>query len=40
VLPSVFDALGIDDPGLEPGGLLVAHLRKGKVVATEEHRVR
>jgi 8-oxo-dGTP diphosphatase len=40
VLPSVFDALGVDDPGLEPGGLLVAHLRKGKVVATEEHRVR
>jgi 8-oxo-dGTP diphosphatase len=40
VLPSVFDALGIDDPGLEPGGLLVVHLRKGKVVATEAHRVR
>lgn len=40
VLPSVFDALGVDDPGLEPGGLLVAHLRKGRVVATEVHQVR
>ncbi|MFC4787360.1 NUDIX hydrolase [Nocardioides sp. MAHUQ-72] len=40
VLPAVFDALGIEDPQLEPAGLLVVHLRKGKVVATEAHQVR
>jgi 8-oxo-dGTP pyrophosphatase MutT (NUDIX family)/phosphohistidine phosphatase SixA len=40
VLPAVFDALGVRDPGLEAGGMLVAHLRKGQVVATELHRVR
>lgn len=39
VLPSLLDALGVDDPGLEPGGMLVAHVRKGKVVATEQHQV-
>ena len=31
VLPSVFDALGIADPKLDPGAMLVAHLRGGKV---------
>ncbi|GAB2450859.1 NUDIX hydrolase [Nocardioides hungaricus] len=40
VLPTIFDALGLPDPGLEPGGLLVAHVRKGRVVAAEVHRVR
>ncbi|MFS3127185.1 NUDIX hydrolase [Nocardioides sp. Bht2] len=35
VLPDVFRALGVDDPGLEPGELLVAHHRNGQVVATE-----
>ena len=40
VLPSVFDALGLDDPQLDPGGMLVVHLRKGRVVATEQHQVR
>ncbi len=40
VLPSVFDALGIPDPKLEPGAMLVAHLRGGKVRATEVHTVR
>jgi len=40
VLPTVFDALGVRDPGLEPGGLLVAHVRKGAVVATEVHQIR
>ena len=40
VLPSVFDALGIEDPQLDPAGLFVVHLRKGKVVATESHQVR
>lgn len=39
VLPTVFDAIGVRDPRLEPGEMLVAHLRKGKVVATERHRV-
>jgi 8-oxo-dGTP diphosphatase len=38
VLPTVFDALGVKDPRLEPGALLVAHLRRGEVVATEVHR--
>ena len=40
VLPSVFDALGVPDPKLEPGAMLVAHLRKGVVVATEQHQIR
>jgi 8-oxo-dGTP diphosphatase len=39
VLPSLLDALGVEDPGLEPGGMLVAHVRKGRVVATEQHRI-
>jgi 8-oxo-dGTP diphosphatase len=38
VLPWVFEALGMDDPELEKGELLVAHRRKGGVVATERHR--
>jgi 8-oxo-(d)GTP phosphatase len=37
VLPEVFAHLGIGDPGLEPGELLVAHLRKGTVRAIERH---
>ena len=37
VLPAVFDALGIPAQHLEPGGLLVVHHRKGKVIATEHH---
>jgi 8-oxo-dGTP diphosphatase len=39
VLPAVFDALGLDDAQLDPAGLVVVHLRKGKVVATESHQV-
>jgi len=39
VLPAVFDALGVPDPGLEPGGMVVVHLRKGRVTATESHLV-
>ena len=35
VLPAVFDALGLDDAQLDPAGLVVVHVRKGKVVATE-----
>ncbi|WP_193614738.1 NUDIX hydrolase [Nocardioides lijunqiniae] len=39
VLPQVVDALGLEDPHLELGELLVVHLRKGRVVATERHPV-
>lgn len=38
VLPTVFAALDLDDPGLEPGQMCVVHHRKGHVVATEVHR--
>lgn len=37
VLPEVFAALGLDDPGLEPGEMLVVHLRKGLTVGSERH---
>ncbi len=37
VLPWVFDALGRDDPHLDPGGLVVLHRRDGRVVASERH---
>jgi 8-oxo-dGTP pyrophosphatase MutT (NUDIX family)/phosphohistidine phosphatase SixA len=37
VLPWVFDALGVDDPHLDPGGLVVLHRRDGDVVASERH---
>lgn len=40
VLPAVFDALGVPDPELAAGGMLVVHLRKGRVAATERHLVR
>ena len=39
VLPWVFDALGLDDPGLATGELIVLHLRKGRIRAAERHRV-
>ena len=39
VLPWVFDAVGLEDPGLLPGELVVLHLRKGRVRATERHLV-
>ncbi|UDY23146.1 NUDIX hydrolase [Nocardioides sp. Kera G14] len=35
VLPEVFRALGMKDPGLEKGEVVVVHLRKGVVCATE-----
>lgn len=38
VLPWVFDALGLEDPGLEKGEMLVVHLRRGAVVSTERHQ--
>ena len=37
VLPMVFQASGVDAPTLEPGGFLVVHHRKRKVLATEQH---
>jgi 8-oxo-dGTP pyrophosphatase MutT (NUDIX family)/phosphohistidine phosphatase SixA len=40
VLPEVLEALGIDDSRLELGEMLVAHLRKGVVVAVERHLAR
>jgi len=40
VLPTVFDALGVADPQLDPGGMLVVHLRRGEVVATEVQQAR
>ena len=43
VLPLVLGALGVDPATmageLEPGEMLVAHVRKGRVVATERHLV-
>jgi 8-oxo-dGTP diphosphatase len=38
VLPSVLDALGVDAVPLEPGGMLVVHHRKGRILATETHQ--
>ncbi len=40
VLPDVVDALGLHDPELEAGELLVVHVRKGRVAGTERHLVR
>ncbi len=37
VLPGVFTALGVRDPALEPGAMLVVHHRNGRIVATEVH---
>jgi 8-oxo-dGTP diphosphatase len=39
VLPWVFDAAGVEDPGLAPGEMLVLHLRKGAIRSTERHLV-
>lgn len=38
VLPWVFDALGLEDARLDKGEMLVVHLRRGAVVATERHQ--
>jgi len=35
VLPTVLDALRVPDVKLDPGGMLVVHHRKGRVVASE-----
>lgn len=39
VLPDVFAALGVEDPGLETAEMVVVHLRKDVVRAVERHRV-
>ena len=39
VLPWVFDAVGLEDPGLETGELVVLHLRKGRIRMAERHLV-
>jgi phosphohistidine phosphatase SixA len=36
VLPTVLDALRVPEVKLEPGGMLVVHHRKGRVVASEQ----
>jgi 8-oxo-dGTP diphosphatase len=40
VLPGVFDALGLENPRLEAGEMLVVHLRNGEVRGTERYAVR
>jgi 8-oxo-dGTP diphosphatase len=40
VLPWVFDAVGVKDPGLAPGEMVVLHLAKGQVRAAERHLIR
>ena len=37
VLPGVFDALGVPAVKLDPAAMVVVHLRKGRVLATETH---
>jgi len=38
VLPLVYEALGVRDPNLEPGAMLVAHHRNGQILAVEQHQ--
>jgi len=38
VLPSLFEALGVGDPGLVPGAFVVIHREHAQVRATEHHR--
>jgi 8-oxo-(d)GTP phosphatase len=38
VLPVLFAALGVHDPGLAPGAFVVVHREDGRVRATEQHR--
>jgi 8-oxo-(d)GTP phosphatase len=39
VLPWVYEVLGVPNPKLEAGALLVVHHRRGRVVAVDRHRV-
>ncbi len=38
MLPSLFRAVGVPDPALEPGGFVVVHRLAGRVVAAELHQ--
>jgi 8-oxo-dGTP pyrophosphatase MutT (NUDIX family)/phosphohistidine phosphatase SixA len=38
VLPLVYDALGVGDPKLEAGSMLVVHHRNGQILALEQHQ--
>jgi 8-oxo-dGTP diphosphatase len=40
VLPDVYGVLGLENPGLQAGEMLVVHLRKGGIRATERYAVR
>jgi 8-oxo-dGTP diphosphatase len=39
VLPYVYDALGVTDPKLDAGAMLVVHHRNGQILAVEHHQV-
>ncbi|MDX6299389.1 MAG: 8-oxo-(d)GTP phosphatase [Nocardioidaceae bacterium] len=39
VLPYVYDALGVPDPKLEAGAMLVVHHRAGQLLAVEQHQL-
>lgn len=39
VLPLVYDALGVGDPKLDAGSMLVVHHRNGQILALEQHQV-
>ena len=39
VLPLIYDALGVGDPKLEAGAMLVVHHRNGQILALEQHQV-
>ena len=39
VLPHVYAALGVRDPKLDPGAMIVVHHRRGQVLAVEQHRL-
>ena len=39
VLPLVYDALGVADPRLDAGAMLVVHHRRGQIMAVEHHQV-
>jgi 8-oxo-(d)GTP phosphatase len=39
VLPLVYDALGVADPELDAGAMLVVHHRRGQIMAVEHHQV-
>ena len=40
VFTDVFDALGLENPGLQAAEMLVVHVRKGEVLSTERYAVR